>query len=69
MSVTSPEGSGAWWLRLQLGLGLGGGVVWLLGTLLAVDFVAGVGLGIVVGALALRFGRVAASSVEPGESS
>lgn len=53
-----------WWLRLQLGLGLGGGAVWLTGKMVGEEFVAGAGLGLVVAALALRFGRRAAARNE-----
>lgn len=49
-----------WWLGLQLGLGLGGGALWLAGKIVASEFTAGVGLGLVVSALILRFGRRAA---------
>lgn len=49
-----------WWLRLQLGLGLGGGGVWLVGKVVDSEFTAGAGLGLVVAALVLRFGRRAA---------
>lgn len=49
-----------WWLSLQLGLGLGGGALWLGGKILESEFAAGAGLGLVVAALVLRFGRRAA---------
>ena len=49
-----------WWLRLQLGLGLAGGVVWLTGAVLESDFTAGLGAGLLIAALVLRFGRQAA---------
>lgn len=49
-----------WWLRLQLGLLLAGGVVWLVGAALGEDFVTGAGVGMLVGALVLRIGRRAA---------
>lgn len=49
-----------WWLRLQLGLLLAGGVVWLVGATLEQEFVTGAGAGMLVGALVLRLGRRAA---------
>lgn len=49
-----------WWLRLQLGLALAGGVAWLVGAATDEDFFTGVGLGLLLAALALRFGRRAA---------
>ena len=49
-----------WWLNLQIGLALVGGAVWLLGAILVQDFVSGVGCGLLMGALVLRFGRRAA---------
>lgn len=49
-----------WWLRLQLGLLLAGGVTWLIGAVIEEDFVTGAGAGMLVGALALRLGRRAA---------
>lgn len=51
-----------WWLRLQIGLVLAGGAVWLVGALLDSDFFAGLGAGMLVAALALRFGRKAAAT-------
>lgn len=49
-----------WWLGLQVGLGLGGGALWLAGKILESEFTAGAGLGLAVAALILRFGRRAA---------
>ena len=49
-----------WWLGLQVGLGLGGGCLWLTGKIVESEFTAGVGLGLAVAALVLRFGRRAA---------
>lgn len=49
-----------WWLGLQVGLGLGGGTLWLAGKIVESEFTAGTGLGLVVAALVLRFGRRAA---------
>ena len=46
-----------WWLRLQIGLALTGGATWLAGAVLQQEFVSGVGLGLLLGALALRLGR------------
>lgn len=50
-----------WWLRLQLGLTVAGGACWVVGALADRDFLAGVGLGLLLAALALRLGRRAAS--------
>jgi hypothetical protein len=49
-----------WWLRLQLGLGIGGGAVWVAGTALEADFLAGIGVGLLIAAVVLRLGRRAA---------
>lgn len=51
-----------WWVGLQAGYGIGGGAVWLGGKVLENEFVAGAGLGLVVAALVLRFGREAAAN-------
>lgn len=56
-----PTSSRRWWVGLQAGYGLGGGAVWLVGKVMEQEFVAGAGLGLVVAALILRFGRLAAS--------
>ncbi len=52
-------GSG-WWLRLQIGLAVAGGVIWLGGAFSESDFFAGLGAGLLIAALTLRFGRRAA---------
>lgn len=49
-----------WWLRLQIGLALAGGVAWFGGARAEEDFFTGLGLGLVLAALVLRFGRRAA---------
>lgn len=54
-----------WWLRLQVGLMLGGGAVGVVGLLTEEDFVVGAAVGLLVGGLVLRFGRRAASDA-PG---
>lgn len=46
-----------WWLRLQLGLAVAGGVCWVAGAVAEQDFFTGVGLGLLLAALALRLGR------------
>lgn len=56
-----PTATRRWWVGLQAGFGLGGGVVWMGGKMLESEFVAGAGLGLVVAALILRFGRRAAT--------
>jgi len=58
--TVDPTKATAWWLKLQIGLGLGGGAVWFLGTLFEQDFVAGLGCGLIASALILRVGRAAA---------
>lgn len=62
----APTESYRWWLRLQLGLGLGGGGAWVVGVVLGEDFVTGIGLGLLIAALALRLGRRSARR-EAGE--
>ncbi|MFQ5679367.1 MAG: hypothetical protein ACE5HP_07895 [Gemmatimonadota bacterium] len=52
-----PTASWRWWLGLQLGIGMAGGATWLAGAVLAEEFVAGVGCGLLVGALILSLGR------------
>lgn len=54
----------SWWVGLQAGFGLGGGAVWVGGKVIESEFVAGAGLGLVVAALLLRFGRRAAARDE-----
>lgn len=49
-----------WWLRLQLGLTILGAAVWVVGMVLEEEFVMGTGVGVFIGALALRLGRRAA---------
>ena len=56
----------AWWLRLQLGLALAGGVSWLGGAFFQSDFFAGLGAGLLIAALTLRLGRRAAGHRAPG---
>lgn len=56
-----PTSSRKWWVGLQAGYGLGGGAVWVAGKVVENEFVAGAGLGLVVAALILRFGRMAAA--------
>jgi hypothetical protein len=50
-----------WWLRLQIGLAVGGGAVWLVGAIRDNDFFAGLGAGLLIAALTLRLGRRAAA--------
>lgn len=57
-------GTVRWWLRLQLGLGLAGALVWLTGALAGSDFLSGLGAGLLIAALALRLGRRAAARDE-----
>lgn len=60
-----------WWLRLQLGLVVAGGLCWIGGAVAEQDFFTGVGLGLLLAALALRLGRRSApdapSRLEPDE--
>lgn len=46
-----------WWLRLQVGLTTGGAAAAVAGMALEEPFFVGAGLGLFVGALALRLGR------------
>lgn len=62
-----PIESARWWLNLQVSFGLAGGAVWLAGTLLRQDFVAGVGGGLILAALLLRMARGAAEDREQPE--
>lgn len=55
-----------WWLRLQVGLALAGGVAWFGGAWAEEDFLTGLGVGLVVAALALRLGRTAAEDAPGG---
>lgn len=65
--MASDVGSHRWWLGLQLLLGGLGVAAWVAGALFVHDdFLSGLGLGLLVGGLMLRFGRRAASE-EAGE--
>ena len=55
-----------WWLRLQLGLALLGGVVWFIGVFVERDFLTGLGAGLLIAALILRLGRRSAQRDEMG---
>ena len=46
-----------WWLRLQVGLAIAGAMVWVIGVLVARDFLTGLGAGLLIAALTLRLGR------------
>jgi hypothetical protein len=59
--------SSRWWLRLQLGLALSGGVVWVIGVLLKRDFLTGLGAGLLIAALTLRLGRRSAEQSSMGD--
>jgi hypothetical protein len=61
-------GTVGWWLRLQLGLGLAGGLVWLAGAAAGTDFLSGVGAGLLIAALVLRLGRRTARRSDDGGS-
>lgn len=61
-------GTVGWWLRLQLGLGLAGALVWLAGAAVGSDFLSGLGAGLLIAALALRLGRRVAGRDEDDES-
>lgn len=63
--MNDPASSFRWWLGLQLGLALGGGAVWFSGAVLEEDFVSGVGVGLILAALVLRFGRTSTAD-DPG---
>lgn len=55
-----------WWLRLQMGLALSGGVVWVIGVMVKRDFLTGLGAGLLIAALTLRLGRRSAERSLPG---
>ncbi len=57
---SDPTAATKWWLKMQIGLGIGGGAVWFLGTLVEQNFIAGLGFGLIASALILRIGRAAA---------
>lgn len=59
-----PTRSVRWWLGLQVGIGLAGGLAWFAGAMLKVEFVAGVGCGMLIAALALRLGRKVAEETD-----
>jgi hypothetical protein len=61
-------GAVGWWLRLQLGFGLAGALVWLSGAAAGSDFLSGLGAGLLIAALTLRLGRRAAGRRENEES-
>ena len=54
-----------YWLRFQIGLTTGGILVWLVGIGIDNSFLSGVGTGVLVSALAIRFLR----GRRPGEVS
>lgn len=66
MSDSPGTGSARWWLNLQITLGTAGGLAWLAGAMLEEEFVTGLGCGLLIAALVLRFGRRAAA--EEGEA-
>ena len=55
-----------WWLRLQLGLAMSGGAVWIIGVLVKRDFLTGLGAGLLIAALTLRLGRRSAEPISMG---
>ena len=61
-------GTVGWWLRLQLGFGLAGALLWLAGAAVGSDFLSGLGAGLLIAALVLRLGRRAAGRHEDEES-
>ncbi len=62
----SGVGSHRWWLGLQLVLGGLGLAAWIVGAfVLHEDFLSGLGLGLLIGGLLLRFGRRAAREEAP----
>lgn len=55
------------WLRFQLVLGVAGAATWYAGTALDEPFVAGVGVGAMVSALAVRLARGRARGDRDGD--
>lgn len=51
-----------YWLRLQLAMGGVGGALWYTGVLVESDFTSGLGVGVLLSALALRLVRLRADS-------
>lgn len=62
MNDRLPTASARWWLNLQIAFGAAGGLAWLAGAMLDEEFVTGVGCGLLIAALLLRFGRRAADA-------
>ncbi len=48
---------GGYWLRFQLGLAAAGGVLWYVGAVISSEFTSGIGVGVLISALALRLLR------------
>lgn len=48
---------GRYWLRLQLGLAAAGGGLWYIGAVIGSEFTSGIGVGVLISALALRLLR------------
>lgn len=65
-TVAGPTSTYRWWLRLQMGLTAAGGATWFVGAVVEEDFLTGVGVGLLVAALALRLGRRAAPDAPSG---
>jgi len=51
------DGDYRYWLRFQVGLATAGIMVWLAGVAFDNSFLSGVGMGVMVSALAIRFLR------------
>ncbi|MCL7970884.1 MAG: hypothetical protein M8866_02180 [marine benthic group bacterium] len=48
---------GRYWLRFQLGLAAVGGALWYVGAVIGSEFASGIGVGVLISALALRLLR------------
>jgi hypothetical protein len=59
------DGNYRYWLRFQIGLTIAGILAWLAGVAIDNSFLSGVGTGVMVSALAIRFLR----GRRPGEAS
>lgn len=60
MSTISGRALYRWWLRLQIGIGVLGAAAGVSGMALDEEFLLGAGVGLLLAALLLRFGRRAA---------
>ena len=53
-----------YWLRFQLAMAAAGGALWYVGAVIESEFTSGVGVGVLVSALALRLLRTQSGDAE-----